>query len=344
MSREIEENPVAGNSLLCGESKDFIGFPESGELSSPERRFEETGGQDVVFVGSDECERVEELIGKEPSWGFGGRTPSDSAGDSFRSDAVDWIVNTSASFGFHHHTAFLSITYFDRFLAARSVEAEKLWAVRLLSLASLLLAAKMEECKVPALPDLCVQNYVFDNKCIKKMEFLILTTLEWRMASVTPYTYLGYFIRKIFKLPRDKEKELLFIAMDLALAVSKEINTVDYRPSVVAAAAVLASSGDEHTRKSIASTTCSISSGVSIDWERVYECYTLIQNIKSRRDHKTPGNIAMISAENISQDPRCNPAKSTRKRLLFSESQETSVNKMHKRNTNANANEYASAE
>lgn len=71
-----------------------------------------------------------------------------------------------------------------------------MWAIPLLSVACLSLAAKMEEPKVPFLSELQTKDYQFESKVIQRMEIMVLTTLEWKMSSATPLCYLHYFIRK----------------------------------------------------------------------------------------------------------------------------------------------------
>lgn len=72
-----------------------------------------------------------------------------------------------------------------------------MWAIRLLSVACLSLAAKMEELKVPSLPEFLLDDYNFDSKVIQRMELLVLSTLEWRMSSITPFDFLYFFIAKL---------------------------------------------------------------------------------------------------------------------------------------------------
>lgn len=78
------------------------------------------------------------------------------------------------------------------------IQESKPWAIQLLSVACLSLAAKMEEQRVPPLSEYPIQGYCFENKVIKNMELLILSTLEWRMGLATPFAYLHYFVSKFF--------------------------------------------------------------------------------------------------------------------------------------------------
>lgn len=76
------------------------------------------------------------------------------------------------------------------------LQGENHWAIRLLSIACLSLAAKMEECNVPGLSDFQLEDYFFDGKVIQRMELLVLSTLEWNMSIITPFAFLSYFIKK----------------------------------------------------------------------------------------------------------------------------------------------------
>jgi cyclin D5 len=165
----------------------------------------------------------------------------------------------------------------------------KLWAIRLLSVACLSLAAKMEERKVPPLSEFPVEDYCFGNKVIQRMELLVLNTLEWRMNSITPFAYLHYFIHKT--CGESTPKETVSRAVELIVAMIKgivisfippfaylrcfihktlgfpsfihefnkflhpmfcvEIDLLDHRPSIIAAAAVLAASNRQLTRKEL---------------------------------------------------------------------------------------------
>lgn len=69
--------------------------------------------------------------------------------------------------------------------------------MRLLSIACLTLAAKMEENKLITLTDFQFEEYLFQCEAIRRMELLVLATLQWRMIVITPFAYLGYFASKL---------------------------------------------------------------------------------------------------------------------------------------------------
>ncbi|KVH99449.1 Cyclin-like protein [Cynara cardunculus var. scolymus] len=95
---------------------------------------------------------------------------------------------------FRFRTAYLSVTYIDRFLSKGLINSDKHWAIRLLSVACLSLAAKMEESNAPALTEFPTDEYTFDSSVIQRMELLVLTTLDWRMHSITPFDFIRCFI------------------------------------------------------------------------------------------------------------------------------------------------------
>ncbi|XP_043709554.1 cyclin-D5-1-like isoform X2 [Telopea speciosissima] len=230
-------------------------------------------------------EYIEMLVEREISFGCKTHGSSDDCSIALenwlkyaRLDAVRWILNTRALFGFRFQTAYLSITYFDRFLSKRSIDSGKPWAIRLLSVACLTLASKMEECRVPALSEFRVEDYSFENNVIQRMELLVLNTLEWRMSSITPFTYLDYFITKFCDISRRKELESK--AVELIVTVAKEMSLMDHRPSVIAAAAVLAAMDQRLTRKTVEFKMSVISSCGSLQNEHVFSCYNLMQELE----------------------------------------------------------------
>lgn len=54
------------------------------------------------------------------------------------------------------------------------------------------LAVKMEECKALPLTEFQTEDYRFDGKAVQRMELLVLSTLDWRMSRITPFSYLNY--------------------------------------------------------------------------------------------------------------------------------------------------------
>lgn len=72
-------------------------------------------------------------------------------------------------------------------------QKEKPWAARLLSIACLSLAAKMEEYRAPNLSEYRSDGCEFSADSIQRMELLVLSTLDWRMSCISPFDYIRFF-------------------------------------------------------------------------------------------------------------------------------------------------------
>lgn len=84
----------------------------------------------------------------------------------------------------------------------------------------------MEECRVPALAEFRVEEFNFGSKVIQRMELLVLNTLEWRMNSVTPFTYFHYFTKKLSKA-HTPPKNTMSKAVQVILAMMRGIYIFD---------------------------------------------------------------------------------------------------------------------
>lgn len=158
-----------------------------------------------------------------------------------REDAVRWLLKVQAHYNFGPLTLALSVNYFDRFLSRHPVAtSEKAWMVQLLTVACLSLAAKIEETEVPLLIDLQVQGaqFIFEPRTIQRMELVVLSTLEWRLSSVTPFSYIDFFLRKLAVEGYLKHAVVARIN-ELLLNTLQDIRFLAHKPSVVAIAAAL---------------------------------------------------------------------------------------------------------
>lgn len=304
------------SSLLCHENETCL--KEGGE----ELEYQFAGSQHDCGVSEDE--RVGILIEREIVLGFK-RDESMVFGDwvkRARVEAINWILKTRATLGFRFETAYLSVTYFDRFLSRRSIDSEKSWAIRLLSIACLSLAAKMEECNVPGLSEFKLDDYSFEGKVIQKMELLVLSTLEWEMGIITPFDFLSYFITKFCK--ESPPSPIFYKTMQLIFTTMKEVNLMDHKPSVIAVAATLVAMDQQLTRDAVELKMSSIPQHRLLESKDVFEYYNLIQrlyeeNIKS--DTHTP--IEMTESSRVTSSA----AMTKRRRLTFSDDEGSSHGK-----------------
>ncbi|KAL8141097.1 hypothetical protein V2J09_007118 [Rumex salicifolius] len=198
-----------------------------------------------------------------------------------RLDAVDYILHTKSQLGFQFETAYLAVAYLDRFLSLRTLDNEKAWASELLSLGCVSLAAKLQECNVSGLSSYQLGNFRFEVKAIQRMELLILSTLEWKMSSITPFNFSPYFINKLFCGP--PPATTLTRILQLILAIMKDITLVDHYPSSIALAAVLMSLDESLTTNALYLKINALPCIRFLDIDDVSVCYIIMQKLDGKQ-------------------------------------------------------------
>ncbi|KAL8165985.1 hypothetical protein V2J09_007484 [Rumex salicifolius] len=241
-----------------------------------------------------------------------------------RLQAINYTLKTRELLGFQFQTAFLSITYLDRFLSQRSLHGEKPWAIQLLSVGCLSLAAKVQESNSWGLSSFQVGEFRFQVKAFQRMELLILYTLDWKMGSITPFTYIPYFISILFS--KTPPWITLNRILELVMGIVKDVRLMAHYPSAIALASVLLSMDPRFTTNSLELKINAMPCSRFLDREGVSSCYFIMQ--QSERD---PSKIPKLPSSpdlspiNISQmvDCRSSPGtcsiSSKRKRLEFDE-------------------------
>ncbi|PKI56222.1 hypothetical protein CRG98_023417 [Punica granatum] len=225
--------------LLCEEDSGGI---LSGDPPSPDSS---SDLESPAFVEESIAELIEDEKDFVPGFDYLARFRSQLLDASAREESVAWILKVHAYYGFQPLTAYLAVNYLDRFLYSRSLPQTDGWPMQLLSVACLSLAAKMEEPLVPSLLDLQVEGakFVFEPRTIRRMELLVLTVLNWRLRSVTPFSFIGFFACKIDPLG-SCVGYLISRSTDIILSDIQEASFLEYRPSCTAAAAVLCAASE----------------------------------------------------------------------------------------------------
>ncbi|XP_062178367.1 cyclin-D1-1-like isoform X2 [Phragmites australis] len=101
------------------------------------------------------------------------------------SESVSWILKARSYHGFQPATAYLAVSYMDRFLSSRSLPDHG-WALQLLSVACLSLAAKMEETSVPPLLNLQADS---SGRCTRS---LILRACQITLNAIHETVFLSH--------------------------------------------------------------------------------------------------------------------------------------------------------
>uniref|UniRef100_A0A0E0KGB6 Cyclin-like domain-containing protein n=1 Tax=Oryza punctata TaxID=4537 RepID=A0A0E0KGB6_ORYPU len=320
MEAEDEYSAGCSFSLMCQE--DGIDLDDDGGFAGD-------GRADVLLVynaaaaadDDDDEEEVEEymdhLVSKESSFCSSSSCFSDAGGESAaaqmgwfvlaRRATVKWILETRRCFGFCHRTAYLAIAYFDRFCLRRCIDRSVMpWAARLLAVACVSLAAKMEEYRAPALSEFRTgaggdDSYEFSCVSIRRMELLVLSTLDWRMAAVTPFDYLPCLSSRLRRDSAGGDAAAAAVkAAALIFSAAEAASVLDHRPSTVAAAAVLAESHGALTREALESKMISLSLSFPLDKEDVYACYSVMLSQSTSPASKTTTTTSKRSSSSSS--------------------------------------------
>ncbi|KAE8698893.1 Cyclin-D1-1 [Hibiscus syriacus] len=267
--------------LLCGEDSDEVFSVDSSELESPASCIEESSI--ACFI-----EHERNFV---PGCDYLARFQSQSLDASAREEAVAWILKVQAFYNFGPLTAYLSVNYLDRFWYSRRLPQTSVWPCQLLAVACLSLAAKMEEPLVPSLLDLQVEGarYIFEPKTIRRMELLVLTVLDWRLRSVTPFSFIDFFAYKV-----DPTGTffgfLISKATDIILPNIKEANFLEYWPSSIAAAGILCAANDIPNLSLVnpehAELWCN-----GLSREKILSCYRLMQELIVDNGRRKPQKI-----------------------------------------------------
>ncbi|CAM0951233.1 unnamed protein product [Alopecurus aequalis] len=245
---------------------------------------------------------VAELIGGEadhsPRADYPDRLRSRCIDPDARADSVAWILKVQEYYGFLPLTAYLAVNYMDRFLSLHRLPEDG-WAMQLLAVTCLSLAAKMEETLVPSLLDLQIEStrYIFEPRTILRMELLVLTALNWRLRSVTPFTFIDLFACKVD--PRGKHMRYLIArATQMILTAMHDIEFLDHCPSSMAAAAVLCATGETPS-------LALVNPGLAVSWciglaeEGVRSCYQLMQQLVSGKRAATAAVAVNLCSDEI---------------------------------------------
>lgn len=148
-----------------------------------------------------------------------------------RSILVDWLVQVHLRFHLLQETLYLTVAIIDRFLQVHEVSRNKL---QLVGVTSMLVASKYEEMYAPEIADFVyITDNAYSKSDIRKMEILILKTLEFNLGKPLPL----HFLRRNSKAGQvDPTKHTLAkYLMELTIT---DYESVQYTPSQIAAGAL----------------------------------------------------------------------------------------------------------
>ncbi|KAL5774635.1 hypothetical protein ACOSP7_012192 [Xanthoceras sorbifolium] len=197
---------------------------------------------------------------------------------SFRQEAVSLILQAQFSCNFEPCIPYLAVTYLDRFISRQEIQLGKPWVLKLLVISCISLAAKMKNTHFSLSEFQREEGFIFDAQTIHRMELIILDALNWRMRSITPFSFLCFFI-SLFKLKDPPLTQALKDrATDIIFRAHNEVKLLEFRPSVIAASALLLSSHELFPLQ-FPSFKTSISSCEYVNKENLLKCFDTMQEM-----------------------------------------------------------------
>ncbi|KAI9086783.1 hypothetical protein K1719_031377 [Acacia pycnantha] len=212
-------------------------------------------------------------------------TPSQTHFNSLKSRDFDFTVRrelisliSQLSCTFDPLLSYLAVNYVDRFLANQGLSQPKPWILRLLAVSCLSLAAKMMRTEYSVSDIQGEGGLIFEARTVRRMESLVLGSLQWRMRSITPFSFIPFFIA-LFKHKDFSQRQVLKDrATEIIIRSQRDISLLEFKPSVVAASALLSAS-----RELLPSQYPCFLSAISdcsyVNKESILKCNNVIQDI-----------------------------------------------------------------
>ncbi|KAJ7948234.1 Cyclin [Quillaja saponaria] len=174
--------------------------------------------------------------------------------------------------------SYLAVNYLDRFLSSQGMLQPKSWVLRLVALTCISLAAKMTKTEFSITDIQGDGGIIFDKQTIQRMEVLILGALKWRMRSITPFSFIPFFIC-LFKLKDPPLMQALKArATEIIFKSQSDVKLLEFKPSIIAVSALLSTSHEllplhyADFRKALSN--CSF-----VNKEYMLQCYNVVQDI-----------------------------------------------------------------
>ncbi|KAG2447817.1 hypothetical protein HYH02_007274 [Chlamydomonas schloesseri] len=124
----------------------------------------------------------------------------------YRGVLVEWMRQSCVLQGFSPATFFTAVSILDRFLRASGEGNVPLSALQLAALTCMALAAKVEQqCSADNLFQLAKDEggKPFEAEAARRMEYQIMTALDWRLRVPTLYTFATMLVHRVTNRPQD---------------------------------------------------------------------------------------------------------------------------------------------
>ncbi|KAI4299265.1 hypothetical protein L6164_032741 [Bauhinia variegata] len=213
----------------------------------------------------------------------------------FRSEAISLMLQVQFSCNLDPFVAYLASNYLDRFLSRQEIAQGKPWLLRLIVISCLSLASKMKNTPF-SFSDIQNEGCIFEAQSIQRTELLILGTLEWRMRSITPFSFLDFFISSTELKDPSMEKVHKERASEIIFNAHYDIKFLKFKPSIIAAAALISASHELFPLQYSATRT-SISACEYLDEETLFNCCSLMEELVRTEENESTLDTSFTSTE-----------------------------------------------
>ncbi|XP_073158222.1 putative cyclin-D6-1 [Henckelia pumila] len=214
---------------------------------------------------------------------------------TIRRRALALISHAKFSYHLDPLLVYLAVNYIDRFISKHEILDKRPWISHILVVACLSLAAKMRNSDLSAiLADLSrEEGFEFDSRSVQRMETIILATLQWRMRSITPFSFLGYFVSFFEIQDSSLTQALIHRASDIIFNVQTVLKILEHNPSTTAASALLCAIQELMPQRA-SSSLSAISSCEYLDRDRLLDCLGSMQEIATTAGcEPSPGSCTL---------------------------------------------------
>jgi len=192
--------------------------------------------------------------------------------EKMRALLIDWLIQVHVKFELLPQTLYLTVNLLDRFLEQKIVPRKKL---QLVGCAAMLVASKYEEIYAPETSDfVSMSDRAFTSEELLKMEGILLNELDFHLTTPSQYT----FLRRFMKIAGSSAKTQHFATFLIERSL-QEYSMLKFKPSMLAASALLIAQGLTDTRKSWGPAHVRHSAYVESDLD---ECVDTIQRLYSQ--------------------------------------------------------------
>ncbi|KAF5728633.1 putative cyclin d [Tripterygium wilfordii] len=196
----------------------------------------------------------------------------------FRREAISLALRAQYSCDLDPLITYLAVNYIDRFMSKKEIQQGKPWVLNLLVISCLSLAAKIKNTDFSASDFQREQVFIFDRQTINRMELLILNALGWRMRSITPFSFLCFFISLMEPKDPPLKQALKDRASGFIFKAQHEIKLLEFKPSIIAASALILAS-HELLPMQYSSFKTSILSCQYVNREKLLACSNAMQEM-----------------------------------------------------------------